>query len=302
MAQSNFTGCDFAQRMPRQSLRFASLGFFFFRNVVGGEHANQRRGGGSGADHLPVSEGQPQPLGDSGLLQTSPLPQQHRPRSGQRRKSANVIHLDCCGMIAKVREKNNNKTKPPPPWLSPFVSQPPSYIQSIVVQVQCTNELVGTVILHEVRIVVRDRNDNGPRFQQPRYYVAVSEVTPSRRQKAELKSSNRMGPACWRLLQFSSTCPTQFVLSRPKTPAHRHPLFCISLTPPTLPSCHLFSPSQPVLCHTCYTSHCPPPHPPLPPPHHSPQHYKRSVAIKICVGYEMAPRRALVNAVGAAVI
>ncbi|XP_077406396.1 protocadherin-15-like isoform X1 [Vanacampus margaritifer] len=55
---------------------------------------------------------------------------------------------------------------------------PPSYIQSIVVQVQCTNELVGTVILHEVRIVVRDRNDNKPRFQQPRYYVAVSELTP----------------------------------------------------------------------------------------------------------------------------
>ncbi|XP_077481795.1 protocadherin-15b [Stigmatopora argus] len=55
---------------------------------------------------------------------------------------------------------------------------PPSYIHSIVVQVQCTNELVGTVILHEVRIVVRDRNDNRPRFQQPRYYVAVSELTP----------------------------------------------------------------------------------------------------------------------------
>ncbi|KAF3853613.1 hypothetical protein F7725_014301 [Dissostichus mawsoni] len=49
---------------------------------------------------------------------------------------------------------------------------------SIVVQVQCTNELVGTVILHEVRIVVRDRNDNAPHFQQPRYYVAVSELTP----------------------------------------------------------------------------------------------------------------------------
>uniref|UniRef100_A0A8C2A007 Protocadherin-15 n=1 Tax=Cyprinus carpio TaxID=7962 RepID=A0A8C2A007_CYPCA len=54
---------------------------------------------------------------------------------------------------------------------------PPSYIQSIVVQVQCTNELVGTVILHEVRIVVRDRNDNTPRFQQPRYYVAINEVS-----------------------------------------------------------------------------------------------------------------------------
>uniref|UniRef100_A0A8C1LBI5 Protocadherin-related 15a n=1 Tax=Cyprinus carpio TaxID=7962 RepID=A0A8C1LBI5_CYPCA len=55
---------------------------------------------------------------------------------------------------------------------------PPSYITSIVVQVQCTNELVGTVILHEVRIVVRDRNDNTPRFQQPRYYVSVNELTP----------------------------------------------------------------------------------------------------------------------------
>uniref|UniRef100_A0A3Q3WVN7 Protocadherin-15 n=1 Tax=Mola mola TaxID=94237 RepID=A0A3Q3WVN7_MOLML len=55
---------------------------------------------------------------------------------------------------------------------------PPNYITTIVVQVQCTNELVGTVIFHEVRIVVRDRNDNTPRFQQPRYYVAVNELTP----------------------------------------------------------------------------------------------------------------------------
>ncbi|XP_045926253.1 protocadherin-15-like isoform X1 [Micropterus dolomieu] len=55
---------------------------------------------------------------------------------------------------------------------------PPNYITTIVVQVECTNELVGTVILHEVRIVVRDRNDNAPRFQQPRYYVAVNELTP----------------------------------------------------------------------------------------------------------------------------
>uniref|UniRef100_A0A8C9V1N7 Protocadherin related 15 n=1 Tax=Scleropages formosus TaxID=113540 RepID=A0A8C9V1N7_SCLFO len=55
---------------------------------------------------------------------------------------------------------------------------PPSSIQSIVVQVQCTNELVGTIILHEVRIVVKDRNDNTPRFQQPRYYTKVNELTP----------------------------------------------------------------------------------------------------------------------------
>lgn len=57
------------------------------------------------------------------------------------------------------------------------LSQPPNHITTIVVQIQCTNELVGTVILHEVRIVVRDKNDNTPRFQQPRYYVAVNEVT-----------------------------------------------------------------------------------------------------------------------------
>ncbi|KAA0718253.1 Protocadherin-15 Precursor [Triplophysa tibetana] len=59
------------------------------------------------------------------------------------------------------------------------LKSPPSSITTVVVQVQCTNELVGTVILHEVRIVVRDRNDNTPVFQQPRYYVAVNELTPS---------------------------------------------------------------------------------------------------------------------------
>uniref|UniRef100_A0A8C0VE11 Protocadherin-15 n=1 Tax=Cyanistes caeruleus TaxID=156563 RepID=A0A8C0VE11_CYACU len=55
---------------------------------------------------------------------------------------------------------------------------PPVSIQSIVVQVQCVNKKVGTVINHEVRIVVRDRNDNSPQFQQQRYYVAVNELTP----------------------------------------------------------------------------------------------------------------------------
>ncbi|XP_073209786.1 protocadherin-15 isoform X5 [Lepidochelys kempii] len=55
---------------------------------------------------------------------------------------------------------------------------PPMSIQSIVVQVQCINKKVGTVIYHEVRIVVRDRNDNSPRFQKQRYYVAVNELTP----------------------------------------------------------------------------------------------------------------------------
>uniref|UniRef100_A0A3P8WDW9 Protocadherin-15 n=1 Tax=Cynoglossus semilaevis TaxID=244447 RepID=A0A3P8WDW9_CYNSE len=55
---------------------------------------------------------------------------------------------------------------------------PPNLIKTIVVEVECTNLLVGNVISHEVRIVVRDRNDNTPRFQQSRYYVAISELTP----------------------------------------------------------------------------------------------------------------------------
>uniref|UniRef100_A0A8C5UJI8 Protocadherin-15 n=1 Tax=Malurus cyaneus samueli TaxID=2593467 RepID=A0A8C5UJI8_9PASS len=55
---------------------------------------------------------------------------------------------------------------------------PPLSIQSIVVQVQCVNRKVGTVINHEVRIVVRDRNDNSPQFQHESYYVAVNELTP----------------------------------------------------------------------------------------------------------------------------
>ncbi|XP_029818455.1 protocadherin-15 [Manacus vitellinus] len=54
---------------------------------------------------------------------------------------------------------------------------PPVSIQSIVVQVQCVNKKVGTIINHEVRIVVRDRNDNSPQFQQQRYYVAVNEAS-----------------------------------------------------------------------------------------------------------------------------
>ncbi|KAG8135351.1 hypothetical protein E2320_008415 [Naja naja] len=53
---------------------------------------------------------------------------------------------------------------------------PPVSIQSIVVQVQCINRKVGTIINHEVRIVVRDRNDNSPQFQQEQYYVTVNET------------------------------------------------------------------------------------------------------------------------------
>lgn len=49
-------------------------------------------------------------------------------------------------------------------------------IHSIVVQVQCVNKKVGTVIYHEVRIVVRDRNDNSPTFKHESYYATVNEV------------------------------------------------------------------------------------------------------------------------------
>nr|XP_045363382.1 protocadherin-15 isoform X1 [Camelus bactrianus] len=51
-------------------------------------------------------------------------------------------------------------------------------IHSIVVQVQCINKKVGTVIYHEVRIVVRDRNDNSPTFKHESYYATVNELTP----------------------------------------------------------------------------------------------------------------------------
>lgn len=102
--------------------------------------------------------------------------------------------------------------------------QPPSYIQSIVVQVQCTNELIGTVILHEVRIVVRDRNDNAPHFQQPRYYVAISEVNtrkyvPPRHiclePTANLKCSNK-SKCSWN----ASPCLFQIMLFVLLTPHH----------------------------------------------------------------------------------
>uniref|UniRef100_A0A8C0NXM4 Protocadherin-15 n=1 Tax=Canis lupus familiaris TaxID=9615 RepID=A0A8C0NXM4_CANLF len=55
---------------------------------------------------------------------------------------------------------------------------PPMNIHSIVVQVQCINKKVGTVIYHEVRIVVRDRNDNSPTFKHDSYYATVNELTP----------------------------------------------------------------------------------------------------------------------------
>ncbi|KAF6110592.1 protocadherin related 15 [Phyllostomus discolor] len=55
---------------------------------------------------------------------------------------------------------------------------PPNNIHSIVVKVQCVNKKVGTVIFHEVRIVVRDRNDNSPEFKHESYYATVNELTP----------------------------------------------------------------------------------------------------------------------------
>ncbi|XP_056385985.1 protocadherin-15 [Hyla sarda] len=55
---------------------------------------------------------------------------------------------------------------------------PPMSIWTFGVKIQCTNLKVGNVITHVVRVVVRDRNDNSPRFMQSSYYTTVNELTP----------------------------------------------------------------------------------------------------------------------------
>lgn len=55
---------------------------------------------------------------------------------------------------------------------------PPVSISTIVVQVECLNLIAGNTIRHEVRIILKDINDNSPVFQHPSYYVAVNELTP----------------------------------------------------------------------------------------------------------------------------
>ncbi|XP_032890362.1 protocadherin-15, partial [Amblyraja radiata] len=55
---------------------------------------------------------------------------------------------------------------------------PPHNIQSIVVVLDCVNLQVGSVIKHEVRIIIKDRNDNSPSFQRSRYHVEINELTP----------------------------------------------------------------------------------------------------------------------------
>ncbi|KAM3913383.1 protocadherin-15 [Leptodactylus fuscus] len=55
---------------------------------------------------------------------------------------------------------------------------PPMSIRTFGVKIQCTNLKVGSIITHEVRIVVRDRNDNSPQFMQRSYFTSVNELTP----------------------------------------------------------------------------------------------------------------------------
>uniref|UniRef100_A0AAV2JJ64 Cadherin domain-containing protein n=1 Tax=Knipowitschia caucasica TaxID=637954 RepID=A0AAV2JJ64_KNICA len=55
---------------------------------------------------------------------------------------------------------------------------PPVSITTLVVRVECRNLIIGNTIRHEVRVILRDINDNGPIFQHPSYYVAVNELTP----------------------------------------------------------------------------------------------------------------------------
>ncbi|KAK7901865.1 hypothetical protein WMY93_018634 [Mugilogobius chulae] len=55
---------------------------------------------------------------------------------------------------------------------------PPVSITTLVVMVECRNLIIGNTIKHEVRVILRDINDNSPIFQHPSYYVAVNELTP----------------------------------------------------------------------------------------------------------------------------
>ncbi|XP_068113953.1 protocadherin-15 [Hyperolius riggenbachi] len=55
---------------------------------------------------------------------------------------------------------------------------PPMSIQTFGVKIECKNLNDGSIIIHVVRVVVRDRNDNSPRFVQRSYYTTVNELTP----------------------------------------------------------------------------------------------------------------------------
>ncbi|KAM9325027.1 protocadherin-15 [Gastrophryne carolinensis] len=55
---------------------------------------------------------------------------------------------------------------------------PPMSIQTFGVKIECKNLNDESLIIHEVRVVVRDINDNSPRFLQRSYYTTVNELTP----------------------------------------------------------------------------------------------------------------------------
>ncbi|XP_018419765.1 PREDICTED: protocadherin-15-like [Nanorana parkeri] len=53
---------------------------------------------------------------------------------------------------------------------------PPMSIQTFGVKIECRNLKDGSVIIHVVRVVVRDRNDNSPNFMQKSYYTTINEL------------------------------------------------------------------------------------------------------------------------------
>ncbi|KAM5140959.1 protocadherin-15 [Mantella aurantiaca] len=55
---------------------------------------------------------------------------------------------------------------------------PPMSIQTFGVKIECRNVKDGSIIIHDVRVVVRDRNDNSPSFMQTSYYTTINELTP----------------------------------------------------------------------------------------------------------------------------
>lgn len=76
--------------------------FLRLRNLIGGKHADKRRGWGSRSHHFSVPEGQLWPLGDPGTIKTSTLPQQHRTGSRQRCKTnGHVSALDTSKTISQ---------------------------------------------------------------------------------------------------------------------------------------------------------------------------------------------------------
>lgn len=86
---------------------FVKCAFFpLHRYRPGGKHADKRPCAGSRSNHFAGSAGQLRLLGDSGTGPAAAVSQQHRTRSGQRRKlSTGLIKIDFYVMLEKNRTK-----------------------------------------------------------------------------------------------------------------------------------------------------------------------------------------------------